>query len=91
MANIPGISGFIQPGAFARDRVMSRGVSIPGGVRLVCVMGEGLREEVVVASALGAGRDGSLEASPTGSGDGRYFKLQNSGHAEERNYLTNSF
>ena len=77
MANIPGISGFIQPGAFARDRVMSRGVSIPGGVRIVCVMGEGLREETVVASAAGSGKDGSLEASPTGSGDGRYFKLNN--------------
>lgn len=77
MANIPGISGFIQPGAFARDRVMSRGVSIPGGVRIVCVMGEGLREETIVASAAGSGQDGSIEASPTGSGDGRYFKLSN--------------
>jgi len=77
MANIPGISGFIQPGAFARDRVLSRGVSIPGGVRIVCVMGEGLREETVVASAAGGGQDGSLDASPTGSGDGRYFKLNN--------------
>lgn len=78
MANIPGISGFIQPGAFARDRVISRGVSIPGGVRIVCVMGEGLREETVVESALGSGQDGSFEVSPTGSGDGRYFKLANS-------------
>jgi hypothetical protein len=77
MANIPGISGFIQPGAFARDRVLSRGVSIPGGVRIVCVMGEGLRQETVVASASGSGQDGSSEVSPTGSGDGRYFKLNN--------------
>lgn len=77
MANIPGISGFIQPGAFARDRVMSRGVSIPGGVRIVCVMGEGLREETVVASAAGSGKDGSPDVSPAGSGDGRYFKLNN--------------
>ncbi len=77
MANIPGISGFIQPGAFARDRVLSRGVSIPGGVRIVCVMGEGLREETIVASAAGGGQDGSIDASPTGSGDGRYFKLNN--------------
>ena len=77
MANIPGISGFIQPGAFARDRVMSRGVSIPGGVRIVCVMGEGLREETIVTSALGGGQDGSSDVSPTGNGDGRYFKLSN--------------
>jgi len=76
MANIPGISGFIQPGAFARDRVMSRGVSLPGGVRIVCVMGEGLREETVVVSAAGGGQDGSPEVSPTDSGEGRYFKLK---------------
>ena len=75
MANIPGISGFIQPGAFARDRVVTRGVSIPGGVRIVCVMGEGLREETIVASAAGSGQDGNAQVSPTGSGDGRYFKL----------------
>ena len=77
MANIPGISGFIQPGAFARDRVITRGVSIPGGLRIVCVMGEGLREETLVSSALGSGQDGDADCSPAGSGDGRYFKLQN--------------
>ena len=78
MANIPGISGFIQPGAFARDRVLSRGVSIPGGVRIVCVMGEGLREETVVTSAAGGGQDGSPDVNPAGgSGDGRFFKLKN--------------
>jgi hypothetical protein len=78
MANIPGISGFIQPGAFARDRVLSRGVSIPGGVRIVCVMGEGLREETVVTSAAGSGQDGSSDVNPAGGGgDGRYFKLNN--------------
>lgn len=77
MANIPGISGFIQPGAFARDRVVTRGVSIPGGVRIVCVMGEGLREETVVLSAQGSGQDGSAEASPSGSGEGRFFKILN--------------
>ena len=53
MANIPGISGYIQPGVFARDRVVSRGVSLPGGLRTVCVLGEGLREETVVAAAKG--------------------------------------
>ena len=77
MANIPGISGFIQPGAFARDRVLSRGVSIPGGLRIVCVMGEGLKEETVVQSAAGGGEDGEADCSPTGSGDGRFFKLRN--------------
>lgn len=78
MANIPGISGYIQPGAFSRDRVITRGVSIPGGVRVVAVMGEGLREETIVASALGGGADGSAACSPTGTGDGRFFSLVNS-------------
>jgi hypothetical protein len=78
MANIPGISGFVQPGAFARDRVVSRGVSIPGGLRIVCVMGEGLREETLVQAAQGGGQDGLASCSPTGSGDGRFFKVQNS-------------
>jgi hypothetical protein len=77
MANIPGISGFIQPGAFARDRVLSRGVSIPGGVRIVCILGEGLREETIVQAAAGSGQDGDADCSPTGSGDGRFFKIQN--------------
>lgn len=75
MANIPGISGFIQPGAFARDRVISRGVSIPGGLRIVCIMGEGVREETLVQAAAGGGLDGSADCSPTGTGDGRFFKL----------------
>ena len=75
MPNIPGISGYTQPGVFARDRVVSRGVSIPGGVRIACIMGEGLREELVVANAAGSGSDGNSKVSPTGSGDGRYFKL----------------
>ena len=77
MANIPGISGYIQPGVFARDRVVSRGVSLPGGLRTVCVLGEGLREETVVAAAKGGGEDGSASISPTGSGDGRFFRLRN--------------
>jgi hypothetical protein len=75
MANIPGISGYTQPGTFARDRVVSRAVSIPGGLRLTCIMGEGLSSEVLVESAVGNGQDGSSSCSPTGSGDGRYFSI----------------
>ena len=78
MANIPGIAGYTQPGVFTRDRVISRGVSIPGGIRIVCIMGEGLREETVVASAAGGGADGNSAVSPTGGGDGRFFALANS-------------
>jgi len=78
MPNIPGISGYTQPGVFARDRVVSRGVSIPGGIRIACIMGEGIREELVVANAAGSGADGNATISPTGSGDGRYFSLASS-------------
>jgi hypothetical protein len=75
MANIPGINGFTQPGTFARDAVVSRAVSIPGGLRLACIMGEGLSSKVLVDSAAGGGQDGSSSCSPTGSGDGRYFSI----------------
>ena len=78
MANIPGISGYVQPGTFARDRVVTRGVSIPGGLRITCIMGEGLREEVIVDSAFGDGQDGSASCSPTGNGDSKYFQLAES-------------
>jgi hypothetical protein len=92
MANIPGISGYVQPGVFARDRVSSRGVSLSGGLRLACIMGEGLREEIVVSPATGGGQDGLASVSPTGSGDGRFFKLAGapviSGRTEL--YLNNS-
>lgn len=76
MANIPGISGYVQPGVFARDRVVSRGVSIPGGLRIPCIMGEGLREETIVEAAAGGGRDGNPDASPDGDPLGKYFSLQ---------------
>lgn len=78
MANIPGINGYVQPGTFARDRVVTRGVSIPGGLRIACIMGEGLKEEVVVESAFGGGQDGSSSCSPTGNGDSKYFQLAES-------------
>jgi hypothetical protein len=76
MANIPGISGYVQPGVFARDRVISRGVTIPGGLRIPCIMGEGLREETVVEAAIGNGRDGNPDCSPDGNPAGRFFSLQ---------------
>lgn len=76
MPNIPGISGFVQPDTFARDRVVSRGVSIPGGQRIPCIMGEGLREETIVESAIGNGQDGSADCDPTGgNGSGRFFQV----------------
>lgn len=88
MANIPGISGYIQPGAFARDRVVSKAASIPGGLRIAAVMGEGIKEEVIVESAAGSGQDGSAACSPTGSGDGRFFRISNYPVVSGRTELT---
>ena len=73
MANIPGISGYIQPGTFARDRVVSRGVSLPGGIRILSIMGEGSRGSVLVESAAGSGQDGV--ESPGGEVNGRFFRI----------------
>jgi hypothetical protein len=76
MPNIPGISGYSQPGVFTRVRTTQRAVSVPGGVRIPCIIGLGESEEVVVDSALGSGQDGS---NPDFSGsnipDGRHFEL----------------
>ena len=76
MANIPGISGYIQPGAFARDRVVSKGVSLPGGLRILTIMGEGKKDQTLVESAQGSGLDGVASVSPSGNPDGRYFLIQ---------------
>ena len=78
MANIPGLSGYKQPGTFARDSVVTKAVSIPGGIRIPCIMGEGLKEEVIIESAAGNGADGSASCSPTGNGDSKYFQLAES-------------
>lgn len=75
MPNFPGLNGYQTPKVIARDRVVSKGVSIPGGLRLPCIIGEGLREETVISAAVGGGADGSSACSPTGTGDGRFFRL----------------
>lgn len=74
MANIPGASAI--PGVYTDVQTLTRGVSVPGGTRLACIMGEGSRSEVIVSSALGDGADGLNAAFTSVSGsDGRHFKL----------------
>ena len=74
MANIPGISGFVQPGTFARDRVVSRGISIPGGARVLTIMGLGETSQTLVDGANGGGQDGI--ATPSGANpNGRFFQM----------------
>lgn len=75
MAQFPEGDGAL-PGAYSDVNTQSRGVSVPGGLRLGALMGEGKRTERLVVSALGRGKDG-LDANFASSGapNGRHFKL----------------
>lgn len=75
MVNIPGLTGYNQPDVFSRFRTLRRAVSIPGGLRVLSIIGEGEREEVLVDSAKGGGQDG-FNPSFTGVSDGygRFFR-----------------
>ena len=75
MSNIPGATNVV-PGTYSETRTLQRGVSVPIGIRLAVIMGEGLKEEVLVSSANGKGNDGfnSTYTSTKGS-DGRHFLL----------------
>jgi hypothetical protein len=74
-ANIPGATSVV-PGVYSETRTLQRGVSVPIGVRLALIMGEGLKEEILVSSANGGGDDGFNSTYTTTSGsDGRHFLL----------------
>ncbi len=75
MANIPGAPN-VLPDVFAEVVTNSRGASVPGGIRVAAIIGEGSRSETIVSSAVGAGLDGfnSTFTSTNGS-DGRHFAL----------------
>ena len=64
------------PGAYTEIFTDTRGVSVPGGLRLAAIVGEGVRVERLVSSAVGGGSDGlnSTYTSTNGS-DGRHFSL----------------
>lgn len=74
--NIPGITGSVQPNVFSRDQIRTTGVAIPGGTRILAIIGEGAREETLVSKAVGGGADG-LSPSFQGNAtpDGRHFAL----------------
>lgn len=79
MANLPGISGSVQPGIFSRDQIRTTGVSIPGGTRVLSILGFGRREETITPSAIGGGNDGlSPDFSGNANPDGRHFALSQS-------------
>lgn len=89
MPNIPGILGYIQPQVVSRVRTLSKAVSIPGGLRIMAVVGEGLKEEVIIDSARGDGTDGFNPDFVTASdGYGRFFTLGSAPVVENRTQLT---
>jgi hypothetical protein len=74
--NIPGTGGLITPGVFTNVQTLSTGVSVPGGIRIAAILGEGLKPEIVVTAALGNGKDGLDPTYTTTTGqDGRHFAL----------------
>jgi hypothetical protein len=76
-ANFPG-AGSALPGVYTQVVTLTRGVSVPSGTRLAAIMGEGARQETIVASAIGGGRDGlDPTYSSTNGSDGRHFALSN--------------
>jgi hypothetical protein len=74
-ANFPG-AGNAVPGVYSEVNTLVSGVSVPAGVRLAVIIGEGAREERLIANAVGGGNDGfdPTYSSTTGS-DGRHFLL----------------
>lgn len=85
MANIPGISGYVQPNVFSRVRTIRRSVSIPGGLRVLSIIGLGEGQETVVLEAEGGGLDG-VNPNYAGSAtpDGRHFVLSKTNLVPQR-------
>jgi hypothetical protein len=78
MANIPGLPGYVTPNTYSRVRTIRRATSIPGGLRVLSILGLGERQETLVLNAQGSGLDG-VNPDFTGSNapDGRHFELAN--------------
>lgn len=76
MANIPGATN-ILPGVYDIIETQSSGASVPGGIRIASIIGEGSSSETLVSAALGGGQDGfnPTYTSKTAGQDGRHFKL----------------
>jgi len=73
--NIPG-AGNLLPGVVTEISTLSRGASVPQGIRVPAIIGLGERPETIVASALGNGADGlNSSYSSTIGADGRHFML----------------
>lgn len=88
MANIPGLAGYSQPNTYSRVRTLQRGVSIPGGLRILAIIGLGQAEETVVLSAEGGGADGvNPDYAGSNTPDGRHFVLSKTSLISKRTSL----
>ena len=77
MSNIPGATNAL-PGPYTDVITQSSGVAIPGGSRVVAMIGQGSTNEIIVSQALGTGQDGLNPTYTSNSGsDGRHFALAN--------------
>lgn len=77
MSNIPGASNAL-PGVFTNVITQSSGVAIPGGSRVVAMIGQGSTNETIISQAQGGGVDGLNPTYTTTTGaDGRHFALNN--------------
>ena len=87
MANFPGSAGAL-PDTYVEIVTNTRAANIPGGVRLAAIIGEGLRVEKLVSSAVGGGNDGLDSTFETSTGsNGRYFILSESPLTANRTVL----
>jgi hypothetical protein len=77
MADIPGAVNAL-PGPYTEVSTQSSGVALPGGSRVVAMIGQGTTSETLVSQAQGGGLDGlnATYTSSTGS-DGRHFATSN--------------
>jgi hypothetical protein len=76
-ANFPGATNAL-PGIYDEVVTESRGVSVPGGLRVTAIVGEGERVERLISSAVGGGSDGlGPSYTNTTNPNGRRFALGN--------------
>ncbi|CAM6001415.1 unnamed protein product [Sphagnum balticum] len=74
--NIPGTGGLITPGVFDVIQTQSSGASVPGGIRVAAIIGEGATSQTIVSAAQGGGKDGLDPTYTTTNGsDGRHFLI----------------
>jgi len=84
MPNIPGTVN-PQPDTFVRVRTIRRALSIPGGLRITCVMGLGESEEDIILDAQGGGADGvNADFAGSNNPDGRHFTLARTLYVDNR-------